>query len=166
DDVQRSHAAWTAAITSGEDFEIEVRNRRHDGEYRWFVTRATAVRDEQGAIQGWFGSTIDVHDRKLASQALQEADRRKDEFLAILAHELRNPLSPIRNAAHYLKLRRPTDAELRRPLEMIERQVAQMARLIDDLLDVSRITRGTFELRRERVTCGEIVDAAVEACRD
>jgi CheY-like chemotaxis protein/two-component sensor histidine kinase len=96
----------------------------------------------------------------------EESARRKDEFIAILAHELRNPLSPIRSAARYLKLRGPADAELQRPVDVIERQVGQMSRLIDDLLDVSRITHGTLELRRERVTCSEIVDFAVDACRD
>ncbi|MEO7867438.1 MAG: ATP-binding protein [Candidatus Eisenbacteria bacterium] len=101
-----------------------------------------------------------------AQAALRESDRRKDEFLAILAHELRTPLGPVRNAAYFLKLNGPLDPEFRRLIEMIERQAGQLARLIDDLLDVSRISRGALELRRERVGLSEIVDSAVDACRD
>ena len=100
-----------------------------------------------------------------AKGQLREADRRKDEFLAILAHELRNPLTPARNAAHLMRLQGPNEPDLQRAVEMIERQITQMSRLIDDLMDVSRITRGLLELRRERVELREIVDAAVEACR-
>ena len=101
-----------------------------------------------------------------SAEALEEAGRRKDEFLAILAHELRNPLGPVRNAAHFLKERNLPDPELRRPVEMIERQVAHMTRLIDDLLDVSRITRGMVELRLERLLFNEVIEAAVDASRD
>jgi signal transduction histidine kinase len=104
--------------------------------------------------------------RREALESLAEASRRKDEFLAILAHELRNPLGPVRNAAHFLSQKELPDPELRRPLEMIERQVDQMARLIDDLLDVSRITRGMVELRLERLDFVEVAEATVDACRD
>ena len=103
---------------------------------------------------------------RAAADAMQEADRRKDEFLAILSHELRNPLAPVRNAAHFLLMKELPDPELRRPIEMIHRQVAQMARLIDDLLDVSRITRGQLELRLERFDFREAAQAAVDACQD
>jgi signal transduction histidine kinase len=101
---------------------------------------------------------------KQAEERLREADRRKDEFLAILAHELRNPLAPVRNAAHLLKLQEAVDPGIRDPIDMIERQVAQMSRLIDDLLDVGRISRGVLELRRNRFEYAEIAKAAVEAC--
>ena len=101
-----------------------------------------------------------------AQEALREADRRKNEFVAILAHELRNPLGPVRNAARILKLKAPDDPELRRPIEMIERQTEQLARLLDDLLDVSRISRGALEMRRERLVLSSVVDAAVDACHD
>jgi len=103
---------------------------------------------------------------RAAAEAMLEADRRKDEFLAILSHELRNPLAPVRNAAHYLMMRDLPDPDLRRPIEMIHRQVAQMARLIDDLLDVSRITRGQLELRLDRFDFCEAAQAAVDACQD
>ena len=107
----------------------------------------------------------DVIERFHFERALQEADRRKDEFIAVLAHELRNPLAPVRNAAHYLKLKGFDDPDVRQPLEMIDRQVNLMSRLIEDLLDVSRITRGVLELRRERILLSDLVEGAVEACR-
>jgi signal transduction histidine kinase/CheY-like chemotaxis protein len=97
--------------------------------------------------------------------ALTESDRRKDEFLATLAHELRNPLAPVRNASHILKARMPPTPELQWARDVIDRQVTQMTRLIDDLMDVSRITRGTFELRREHVALDEVVRVAVETSR-
>ena len=98
-------------------------------------------------------------------EALAESDRRKDEFLATLAHELRNPLAPIRNAIHILRARLPPTPELQWARDVMDRQVTQMARLIDDLMDVSRITRGTFGLRRERVSLAEVVRLAVETSR-
>src|SRR5262249_34190847 len=95
---------------------------------------------------------------------LQEADRRKDEFLAMLAHELRNPLAPIRNALHILKSP-GTEDSARQALEMLERQGLQLARLRDDPLDVSRIMRGTVRLRREWVELAEVVARAVETAQ-
>jgi signal transduction histidine kinase/ActR/RegA family two-component response regulator len=97
--------------------------------------------------------------------ALREADRRKDEFLAILAHELRNPLAPIRNALQILRAKGPAEPQLQWSRDVIDRQLQQMTRLVDDLLDVSRITRGKIELRRQRVLLAEVVSSAVEACR-
>jgi signal transduction histidine kinase len=107
----------------------------------------------------------EVAQRKRAEQMLKEADRRKDEFLAMLAHELRNPLAPIRNSIHILQQRIPDEESLRRPLEMMERQVRQLAGLVDDLLDVSRITRGQINLRKQTLELSEVVAQAVEASR-
>jgi PAS domain S-box-containing protein len=100
-----------------------------------------------------------------AEQALRDANRRKDEFLATLAHELRNPLAPIRNAAQVLRMKDLADPHLRSARDMIDRQVQQMVRLIDDLLDISRITRGKLQLRTERVELAAVVHSAVEASR-
>lgn len=104
----------------------------------------------------------DITDRKRAEAALKEADRRKDEFLAMLGHELRNPLTPIRNAVEALKMLGPTDPASQRSREIIERQVRHMARLVDDLLDVSRISRGKILLRREPLDLVALVRSAVE----
>ena len=102
--------------------------------------------------------------RQLAAD-LSEADRRKNEFLAMLAHELRNPLAPIRNALHILRMSNLDEQTLRSASEMMERQVNQLVRLVDDLLDVSRISRGKIELRRERIDLISVVTHAVEAAR-
>lgn len=108
---------------------------------------------------------VDITGLKAAEVALKEADRRKDEFLAVLSHELRNPLAPVRNAVGILKLKSPDEPELRWAREIIERQVHQMTRLIDDLLDVSRITQDRLELRREQVALAQILREAVEMSR-
>ena len=102
---------------------------------------------------------------RLAQAALREADRRKDEFLATLAHELRNPLAPIRNALEVLVRQAEQDAPSHAMHELIDRQLAQMVRLIDDLLDVSRITLGKLQLRRQRVALSAVIEQAVETCR-
>ena len=107
----------------------------------------------------------DVIERFQTEHALQDADRRKDEFIAILAHELRNPLAPVRNASHYLSLQNLDAPDVQRAVKMIDKQVSLMSRLIDDLLDVSRISRGMLELRPERALLQELVEAAVESCR-
>ncbi len=107
----------------------------------------------------------DITDRKLAMDALQEADRRKDEFLATLAHELRNPLAPLRNGLQVMNLAKDDSAAVERARAMMERQLQQMVRLIDDLLDLSRISRGKVELRRERAELAEVIANAVETSR-
>jgi signal transduction histidine kinase/ActR/RegA family two-component response regulator len=107
----------------------------------------------------------DVTDRKRAEEALKEADRRKDEFLAILAHELRNPLAPIRNSLHILRLAAGNHPNTERVSELMERQVNHMVRLVDDLFEVSRITRGKIELRKERVQVAVVLRGAVETSR-
>jgi signal transduction histidine kinase len=108
------------------------------------------------ALQG------EVAERARIELALKEADRQKDEFLAMLAHELRNPLAPIRNAVHLMKMKPMQDPQLQLSRDIIERQLGQLMRLVDDLLDVSRITRGKINLARERIELGELVARAVE----
>lgn len=107
----------------------------------------------------------EIAQRKRAEQLLKDADRRKDEFLAMLAHELRNPLAPIRNAIHILQLQAPDGEQVRGPLEVIDRQTRQLAGLVDDLLDVSRITRGQITLHKQPLDLAEIVAQAVETSR-
>ena len=159
DDYERCTSQWMQAVREGQEYEIEVRNRRWDGIYRWFVTRAVPLRDADGRITSWFGVTTDIHDQKEMQERLREADRRKDEFLATLAHELRNPLAPIRNSLQVLRMGgERTDSVL----GMMERQVGHMVRLVDDLLEVSRITLGKIELRRERVELADVVRNALE----
>ena len=109
-------------------------------------------------------AAVAIENAKLLA-ALRESDRHKDEFLAILAHELRNPLAPIRNAIQIVRRKGSASPELQWATEIIDRQIQQMARLVDDLLDVSRITRGKIELRKERVELATIISSAVEASR-
>ena len=113
-----------------------------------------------GTVVGASKVARDITERKQAELALRDVDRRKDEFLAILAHELRNPLAPIRNSLHILRLTSQHDPVGERVGDMMDRQVNHMVRLVDDLLEVSRITRGKIELRKERVEVAAVVRTA------
>jgi signal transduction histidine kinase len=119
----------------------------------------------QEAVRRQHELEAEIAQRKRAEEMLKEADRRKDEFLAMLAHELRNPLAPIRNAVHILQLLVLDNEQVRQPLEVIDRQTRQLAGLVDDLLDVSRITRGQITLRKQPLKLAEVVAQAVEASR-
>ena len=123
------------------------------------------LRDEAGTVTGLLLLFVDLTERKRAEQSLKDADHAKNEFLATLAHELRSPLSPIRNAAEILRLRGDSSPELQWALDVIERQMQHMTRLVDDLLDISRITMNRLELRKETVEIGAILEDAVEACK-
>jgi len=131
-----------------------------DGQRIWTEVRAYPMPD--GSIASFFR---DITDRKLAEEKLLEADRRKDEFLAMLAHELRNPLAPISAAAELLRIGAPSEALVRRSSNIIGRQVRHMTRLVDDLLDVSRVTRGLITLERTPVGMRGVVQEAVEQVR-
>jgi PAS domain S-box-containing protein len=118
-----------------------------------------------GSVRGCFALIEDISGRKRTERALREVDRRKDDFLAILAHELRNPLTPIRNVAHILGRGQADPVTIRRSAELLERQATQLTRLVDDLLDVARITRGRTTLRRETLNLADVVEIAIEAAR-
>ncbi len=156
---------WKACIEQGSSFEMVFPLRGADGRFRSFITRSEPVKDAHGAVVRWFGTCTDIEEQKQAEEELKRANRHKDEFLAMLAHELRNPLSPIRNAVHLLKFASPDDPKLVGARDMIDRQVTHLVRLVDDLLDVSRITRGRIDLRQERVGIMSIIDSAIEAAR-
>ena len=148
-------------LDAGRAWEDTFPLRGRDGTYRWFLTQAVPVRTENGKVVRWFGTNTDITAQRELQEALQLADRRKDEFLAMLAHELRNPVAPIANAAEVLALLL-RDNQQRSLAQIIQRQASHLARLLDDLLDVARITRGRIELRRETVALQSCIDLAVE----
>ncbi|MGM9486387.1 ATP-binding protein [Ideonella sp. YS5] len=149
---------YVAVAEKGEAREFETHSRLPSGE-GWLHCVASPMR---GSVAVWFN---DITDRKRHEQILREADRRKDEFLATLAHELRNPLAPIRQAAMLSTSAHATEAQKRWSHEVIERQVQHMALLLDDLLDVSRITRGVLPLRKLATELGAVIASAVETAR-
>jgi PAS domain S-box-containing protein len=153
-------------IRAGERIDhFETVRRRKDGGQLDVSIAVSPILDTRGNIIGASKITRDITESKRAEAALRETDRRKDEFLATLAHELRNPLAPIRQAALISRAEGASDAQKRWSHDVISRQVHHMSLLLDDLLDVSRITRGTLELRLEMADLRDIVDAAVEAAR-
>jgi PAS domain S-box-containing protein len=135
------------------------------GELQHSIVSRFAIPGPEGEAPMVGGIAIDITDRIEVEAALKEADRRKDEFLAMLAHELRNPLGPIRNAVQVMKLLTPSDVTLLQAREMIERQVQNLTRLVDDLLDVSRITRGKVSLHQEPVELAAVINRSVETSR-
>ena len=146
--------------------EVRIENRFDTAEGpRWMLwTNRALAFDAEGRVLEAQSTGVDITERRRAEEALREADRRKDEFLAMLAHELRNPLAPIRNALHLLRVSGagPVAAEAR---DVMERQLTQLIRLVDDLLEVSRISRGKVELRRAAVDLAGVVASAVETSR-
>ncbi|HSV18260.1 MAG TPA: PAS domain S-box protein [Casimicrobiaceae bacterium] len=164
EDFAHCLAAYASAFEQRESFETEFRLRRYDGDYRWVFNRGRPRYDADGRFAGYIGAALDVTDRKAAEEALGHADRRRNEFLAMLAHELRNPLAPIRNAIQIMaRVAGGQDRRVDHARDVIDRQSAHLTRLIDDLLEVSRIDSGKITLRRERVVIQDIVRKAVEA---
>jgi signal transduction histidine kinase len=141
---------------------MEYRLRRHDGEYRWLLDSGVPLYNASGELLGYIGSAVDITDRKHVEDALSEADRRKDQFLAVLSHELRNPLAPIRNAVEIMKITGLSKDKLDWCRDLIDQQVSHMARLLEDLLDLSRITRNSLDLRKEPADLAEIIRDAIQ----
>ena len=153
---------WRASVNSGQSFELTFPLRGADGSYRIFFTRVVPLHDSAGNIVQWFGTNTDVTEIESAREELGLANQRKDEFLAMLAHELRNPLAPISTAAGLLKLFSQDEARVRNTSEIIARQVQHMSKLLDDLLDVSRVTRGVVSLQISIFDIGRVLRDAVE----
>jgi signal transduction histidine kinase/ActR/RegA family two-component response regulator len=162
EDRDAMHAAIAEAIRNKSVFELEHRVHRVDGSQGWTLSRAVPMFGEDGEIEEWIGAASDITERKTAEEKLRELDRRKDEFLAMLAHELRNPLAPIGAAAELLQRARPDEGLVRNTSQIIGRQVRHMTALINDLLDVSRVTRGLVELDKTTLDIARIADDAVE----
>jgi PAS domain S-box-containing protein len=163
DDRQIISAAHMRALAGEGSYQIIIRIMRPDnGKQIWVDSRGRVRYDLQGEPTGIRGVTIDVTERQQAELGLRETNQRKDEFLAMLAHELRNPLSPIASAAEVLKLVVQDNPKLTRVSEVISRQTQHMSALVDDLLDASRVTRGIVQLDKEILSVKSIANSAVE----
>jgi PAS domain S-box-containing protein len=150
DDRERVLEVWDRALRDPVPFQCDARIfHAATGRHRHCVAHAVPLLAADGTVREWIGTWTDVDERKSAEEALQAADRQKDQFMAMLAHELRNPLGPIRNAVHILRRVSGGAPQANEAYEIIDRQATYMARLLDDLLDVSRIARGKVELRNE-----------------
>jgi len=157
--------AIRSAMLNKRVFELEHRVLRADGTIGCVLSRAVPILNGKDEIVEWFGAALDLTARKNAEDALRDADRRKDDFLATLAHELRNPLAPLRNGLQIARLTTSVDAPFRQIVEMMDRQVGMLVHLVEDLMDVSRITTGKIELRLKSVSLREVLDASAEASR-
>jgi two-component system CheB/CheR fusion protein len=165
EDAPATIAAWDDCVRTGNVWYREHRVRGADGHYHAVLSQGVPIRGEDGEISGWAGINLDISRLKLTEEALRLADRRKDEFLATLAHELRNPLAPVRHAVKILESKSLEEAKDQWARDVISRQVRRMALLLDDLLDVSRITQGRLDLKIETVSLDSLIEAAVETAR-
>ncbi|MEO8672827.1 MAG: ATP-binding protein [Tahibacter sp.] len=178
--IQHVHADDRAAVEKNyrdtiarhAELDLECRVIWPDGSVHWIVMRGSIYRSEEGQPTHMLGIIADITARKESENSLRalaaelsESDRRKNEFLAMLAHELRNPLAPVRSALHVLRRSADDADKVQITTEVMERQITQMVRLVDDLLDVSRISRGKIELRRSVLDLGPVIEHAIETCR-
>ena len=164
DDADSYLDAYLAAFERQEPFKAQVRMHRADGTYRWLSSTAAPRFRADGVFLGYIGSSVDITDIKKSEEALREADRRKDDFLAMLGHELRNPLAGIVTGAQVLSMLKLND-EAGEMQGVIARQASFMSRIVDDLLDVSRIARGKLRLRHQRANLCQLVRDTVEDYR-
>ncbi len=171
DDLPLFASRWKDALRETLPMSVECRLRAADGSFRWSLTRAVPILDDQGRVLRWYGTSTDVDASRRnaealaqAHAALQQVERRKDQFIATLAHELRNPLAPLRNGVQLLALGGGPDGGAR-VQAMMKRQIDHLVRLVDDLLEVSRITSGKVVLQRDRVPLDEVLVTAAESSR-
>lgn len=155
-----------AAASAGTSSRFQEFAPTAKGTPKWWDVIVTPIRDAERGVPRLLCVSRDITESKRTEEALREADRRKDEFLATLAHELRNPLAPVRNGLYVLRRSRAMDAAAEHVQEMMERQVNHLVRLVDDLMDVSRISCGKINLKKERVDLGAVVHQAVEMTRE
>jgi PAS domain S-box-containing protein len=173
EDLGRCLGIRATSFEARAPFAMDLRLRRHDGQYRWMLDNGVPRLGSDGTAVGYVGSCVDIHERKELEESLAErtqqlrlAERRQGQFLAMLSHELRNPLAPIANAASVLRTLEHTNPILVRLREILERQVGRLGRLIDELIDVTRAAQGQISLVREQVSVESIVQAAVASDHD
>ena len=173
EDLERCVGIQATSFEAAHSYSLDVRLRRRDGEYRWMFENCVPRRGSAGETIGFVGTLVDIHERKLLEEALagraqqlRLAERRQGQFLAMLSHELRNPLAPIANAASVLRTLEHSNPILVRLREILDRQVARMRHLIEDLIDVTRAAQGQITLVRETVSIESVVQAAVASSHD
>jgi PAS domain S-box-containing protein len=165
EDLPALRAKLETAAREGGTWDHDFRIVRPcDGKVTWLTERANTTRESDGKLV-MAGLVWDVTERKLLESSLKEADQRKDEFLATLAHELRNPLAPLRNGLQIARRTSSADSPFQRTIEMMDRQLTHLVRLVDDLLDVGRISSGKIELRRDKLALPAILTSSAEAAR-
>lgn len=157
--------AYDNAMSGLRPFEHQFRFRRGDGEYRWMMTVALPQFGAAGKFGGFTGATFDITALKQAEVSLRSADQRKDEFIAMLAHELRNPLAPITNVVQILKAKAVDASTERWAHEVLDRQLRNVGRMVNDLLDVSRVSHGKILLQPERIELSDLVSRSIDALR-
>lgn len=165
DDAERVRLAIKACLENDSPYQIDFRIVQPSGIVRWIYTSGRVIRDASGIPTRMIGATRDVTHRKQSEDELRQVARRKDEFLALLAHELRNPLAPLRNGLQVIRLAAADPNAVAQARAMMDRQLGHLVRLVDDLLDVSRIGQNKMELRRARILLSEVIDNAVETAR-
>lgn len=156
DHVDRVVAKLKRCYESGQDWEDTFPLRSAHGEYRWFLSRAIRIIDAQSNTVRWFGTNTDITDLREAEAKLVEADRQKDEFISMLGHELKNPLAAIRNVSDYLHLHKGDKDNMEQMQQILDRQTNHMMKLIDGLLDISRVIHGKISLDMKVVDLAEI----------
>ena len=164
-DLPENELPMQLAIAHRASISNDIEILRSDGTVAYVQNDVEPLYDTRGEVYGCVSVCVDLTEQKLAQLALIEADRRKDEFLATLSHELRNPLAPLRSALEVMRLARDKPDVVERARQTMERQLMQLIRLTDDLLDVARITQGKLEMRRERIDLRAVLHAAVDAAR-
>jgi PAS domain S-box-containing protein len=166
DDLAAIRSEWQLATSVQRPAEVQVRLRRHaDGAYRWFLMRGVPQHDEAGKVTGWIVAATDIDTEHQALEEAEDASRMKEEFLATVSHELRNPLNAMVGWVHLLRSGNLDPAKSTKALETIERNVNLQTALIDDILDVSRIIRGKINLTFSTVRMSAVIDAALAAMR-
>ncbi len=165
DDLSAVENTWARSLASGDPFELEFRMKCHlDGSFRWFLTRTVAARDEHGKVLRWVGTATDIHEAKIAREEIERAAQVKDQFLAVLSHELRTPLTPVMLSVSLLEGNSELPEDVREDIASIRRNIELESRLIDDLLDLTRIARGKIQYDFQTVDLHLLIRSAISIC--
>ena len=163
EDLQRTIEAWNRALKTGEIYTMECRLRRHDGEYRWHLGRSYPLKDKTGAIRRWVGTNTDIHEQKILARNLQESLNARDEFLSLASHELKTPMTSLKMGSQILKKNLTTKTEEVTPdrvirfVDQVDQQINRINRLVDDMLDISRIRSGNLSIEAAEMDMHELL---------